>query len=62
MSEDRRCGTCGHWMKIAGPVIPTGECGAPIPRSVQGYEWDIEEMKESEGRDCPCWQPREGSK
>lgn len=67
---EKRCGTCVHFSKRGdhwetldrGVRRYFGQCFAPVyfPSACFSVsEGDRREMREGDGKDCPCWKPRE---
>lgn len=52
---DKRCGTC-RWWKWFGIRTSFGECSYPLPKALVK---DMDDTREDEGADCPCWQKKE---
>ncbi len=57
--QDRRCGTCGTWEKYWFDSIlgKMGHCRGPVPDGVEVEAGDSQ--GENDGKDCPCWTPRQ---
>jgi hypothetical protein len=66
MSEtDKRCGTCKWWNCIGTNTDrqvrrwnATGGCNCSIPDSIVG-EWERILTRDTEGKTCTAWQPKE---
>ena len=59
MSADRRCGTCGSFLK--GSISQWGDCHAnvliPFSITIRVADFDQMRVQTMDGANCPCWKP-----
>lgn len=58
MDSERKCGNCKWWKRDdMFRTILTGKCKCPLPDSCESSARFM--MKETNGRNCPCFAPRQ---